>query len=381
MFKKKTDIAVLGTGSAVAANLVTNEELLTGVPARKPDGALIDDAWLRRHFGIATRSLDAELDRASMRFTKKSRKEGGLYDGDFSIAAARKALLDANINPNRVDALIHVSATPDTLHFSNHLGHIAQGLELRSDVHLVHLDLGCAGPVSALRIAQGEIAANEDAIVLVVASHCTSSFLSNPEVLRAHIEHHSPWTWLAAAVFGDGAGAMVLGAGDLEKEHPVFLDLWHDHVRDVPIIEFPVGGAISPLRPSVASEAVYVNYADNVNKHYSKIMAGMMASLEDRWNKRLQPILRSNFSSDLIQRWYLHQANAIQIKRASLAMGVVESRVPINMDRLGNTSAASTLILFDEERRQGKISPGKMAVFFWLGASAGAHYGFAVMRT
>ena len=85
------------------------------------------------------------------------------------------------------------------------------------------------------------------------------------------------------------------------------------------------------------------------------------------------------FSIGAVARWYLHQANGVVVRQAVDMLGLPADRVPISVGRYGNTSAASTLILLDEDRRSGRVNHGDLVAFLWVGAGNGAMNGYAAM--
>src|ERR1700690_1661254 len=143
------DVAVLlaGTGSFVPEHRVSNRQILDRVRPARPDGRLLEPEWIEQHVGIVERRLDFDFDT----HRKRSRAEGGLYDGDLALRAARAALEDAHIAATDVDVLVHVSTTPDTIACQDHLRYLTTELGLRRDTDLVHHNLGCAGLSAAWR--------------------------------------------------------------------------------------------------------------------------------------------------------------------------------------------------------------------------------------
>lgn len=97
------------------------------------------------------------------------------------------------------------------------------------------------------------------------------------------------------------------------------------------------------------------------------------------WPTCVKPLVGSDFDIERVARWYLHQANGIVVRQASELLGLPAERVPMNVDRYGNTSAASTLILLDEDRRAGRVHDGDLVVFMWIGAGNGAMNGYAAL--
>ena len=93
----------------------------------------------------------------------------------------------------------------------------------------------------------------------------------------------------------------------------------------------------------------------------------------------VKPLTGASFDVDAVARWYLHQANGVVVRQAIEMLGLPSERVPISVDHYGNTSAASTLILLDEDRRSGKVKEGDLVVFLWIGAGNGAMNGYGAV--
>ena len=112
---------------------------------------------------------------------------------------------------------------------------------------------------------------------------------------------------------------------------------------------------------------------------FAPLMQRNMQLLVEDWPTRIKPSVGGDFDIDRVARWYLHQANGIVVRQASQLLGLPAERVPLNVDRYGNTSAASTLLLLDEDRRAGRVKEGDLVVFLWIGAGNGAMNGYAAV--
>ena len=137
----EVSVSVIGTGSYLPDHRVSNEEILQYLRPARPDGRLLEPDWVVRHLGIHERRLDYEFGGRR----KRSRADGGLYDGDLALRAARSALDDAGLTAADVDMLVHVTSTPDMVTCQDHFRFLTIGLGLRRDADLVHHNLGCAG--------------------------------------------------------------------------------------------------------------------------------------------------------------------------------------------------------------------------------------------
>ncbi len=101
--------------------------------------------------------------------------------------------------------------------------------------------------------------------------------------------------------------------------------------------------------------------------------------LQEDWPTTVKPVTGADFDVEAVARWYRHQANGVVVRQAIEMLGLPPERVPISVDHYGNTSAASTLILLDEDRRAGRVNDGDLVAFLWIGAGNGAMNGYAAV--
>ena len=112
---------------------------------------------------------------------------------------------------------------------------------------------------------------------------------------------------------------------------------------------------------------------------FPALMARNFQMLQEDWPARIKPVTGTDFDIGSVARWYLHQANGVVVRQAAEMLGLPPERVPIGVDHYGNTSAASTLILLDEDRRAARVRHGDLVAFLWIGAGNGAMNGYAAM--
>ena len=372
-----TDVAVslLGTGSFVPENRVSNRQILDRVRVARPDGRLLEPEWIERHVGIVERRLDFDFDTHS----KRSRAEGGLYDGDLALRAARAALDDAHRDAADVDVFVHVSTTPDTIACQDHLRYLSTELGLRRDTDLVHHNLGCAGLSAAWRTAASYLVAESPATALVVASNCPSGYFA-AEMNPHYREHPSGNGWLVPLVFADGAGAVVFRSGPQDLHAPRGLCAVRSETSpDIELVTYPAGGCLDRTSLDNIGDHLFLMDGKRVRDVFAPLMTRNMQLLEQDWPTRIKPMVGYDFDIGRVARWYLHQANGIVVREATTLLGLPAERVPLNVDHYGNTSAASTLLLLDEDRIAGRVHDGDLVVFMWIGAGNGAMNGYAAL--
>ena len=141
----------------------------------------------------------------------------------------------------------------------------------------------------------------------------------------------------------------------------------------------PTPAAAACTTPSASNLADHVFLMDGVKvaEVFPPLMARNFQMLQEDWPTNVKPFTGADFDVDAVARWYLHQANGVVVRQAIEMLGLPPERVPISVDHYGNTSAASTLILLDEDRRAGRVTDGDLVVFMWIGAGNGAMNGYA----
>jgi 3-oxoacyl-[acyl-carrier-protein] synthase III len=358
----------------VAPRSISNETFFSVYRPRRRDGSPLSAAWVEKYLGISERSLD--LDPETLH--KRSREEGGLYDSDYAIEACRQALTRAAVEPAAVDVLVHLTHTPDYPFLGEHFRAITHALRLRPDVHLVHHNLGCAGLAPSLRTARSELTAlGPGSTALLVASQCYSSFISRDQH-ESYLEHSHPWAWLTPLIAGDGAGALVLGNRP-DAPGRGFVYLWSDSDPSRVLGSYAGGGAALPTRHQTLREHAFVLNAPVIKENFVGELSRALEQLQRDWPEHLQPIVGFGFEPRRVKRWYLHQANRRLIEAATRALGLPPQDVPTNVERYGNTSSVSTLLLLEEDLRSGALGPGDLAVFLWIGAGNGTQVGCGVL--
>ena len=372
----EVSVSVAGTGSYLPDHRVSNEEILQYLRPARPDGRLLEPDWVVRHLGIHERRLDYEFGGRR----KRSRLDGGLYDGDLALGAARSALRNAGLTAADVDMLIHVTSTPDLVTCQDHFRFLTTGLGLRRDADLVHHNLGCAGLAPGFRTAAASLLSMVPATALVVASNCPSGYFA-PEAHDYYYKHPSGMGWLTPLMFADGAGAAVFrsarhGHGDRRKG---LLSVRYETSPDVELVTYPAGGCLHRTSAANLADHVFLMDAVKVAEVFPPLMTRNFDMLREDWPTSIKPVTGTDFDIGQVTRWYVHQANGVVIRQAVDMLGLPAEKVPISVGHYGNTSAASTLILLDEDRRAGKVHDGDLIVFLWVGAGNGAMNGYAAM--
>jgi 3-oxoacyl-[acyl-carrier-protein] synthase-3 len=367
-------VSIVGTGSYLPERRVGNAEMLDRIRPARPDGRRIEPEWVDAHLGIHERRLDYSFTADG----KRSRADGGIYDGDLAVRAAQAALADAGLVGADVDLLVHVTSTPDTTSCHDHFRFLTARLGLRRDVELVHHNLGCAGLSAGLRTAASSLVATAPATALVVATNCPSGYFG-PDQHDRYTTHPSGLAWVSALMFADGGGAAVLRSSPRAADEAPrgLLGVRYETSPDDELVIYPAGGCLNRTRQENLEEHVFIMHARRVAEVFPPLMLRDMEMLREDWPTVVKPAVGADFDPDLVTRWYLHQANGVVIHKAIELLDLPADRVPIGVDHYGNTSAASTFVLLDEDRRAGRVGPGDLVAFLWLGAGNGAMNGYA----
>jgi 3-oxoacyl-(acyl-carrier-protein) synthase III len=319
-------VGILGTGSYLPAQVVTNADLAQRVPGADP-------AWVSRKTLIQARRFAAPEQAAS----------------DLAALAARKALQDAGLTAGDMDFLIVSTSTGDMPQPPTAtLVQRAIGAERAAcfDINVV-----CAGFVFALALAESLIGVNPDARVLVIASDVYSRILDFTDRRTA-------------VLFGDGAGAAVVGAvpegyGVLERELVSRGDA-------AGLIHVDAGGSRMPASPfTVAHGAHYFRMDGRGVRDF--VNTGVPPALE-------MLLKRAGVSPEQVDHFVPHQANGMMLRELVAESGLQNAVTHLTLDRYGNVGSASVPVTLDEAARSGALNDGDLVLLagFGGGMSVGA---------
>jgi 3-oxoacyl-[acyl-carrier-protein] synthase-3 len=318
-----------GTGSYAPPRVMTNDEFSKLLET--------SDQWIRERTGIRERRVS-------------SKEETNACMGK---AAALQVLAETGLTPLDIDAIVYATASPDRLLPS-------QACDLQAILgakNAAAFDVGaaCSGFVFALSTAEGIIAAEQAEHVLVIAAEKLTSIMD--------------WSDRTTAVlFGDGAGATIVrrstnGRGILS----VYLK------TDGTLAELlyrPGGGASHP-----PSEELLKDHSYYIKMAGREVFKAAVLSMADACDHALQ---RAGLDAGAIDLLIPHQANIRIIEATAKHAGVPMDKVYVNVDRFGNTSAASIAIALDEAVKTGRLTPGMVVMLCAFGA--GFTWGSMVVR-
>jgi 3-oxoacyl-[acyl-carrier-protein] synthase-3 len=349
---------IRSSGMFVPEGVVTNERM----------SLLMDtsDEWIRQRTGIEQR-----------RYARK-----GTSSADLGHEAATRALSAANLEPGELDFIVFATMTPDH-YFPGNGGLLAKKLGLDS-THALDIRMQCAGFLSGLQVADAFIRSGTYRRVLLVGAECHASLYpwSDAEWAVMFGDSDGPvspeaFAWGTAqrdraVIFGDGAGAFVLeanesgdGRGFLGFEMRTDGSHWDK-------LYVPGGGSAS--FPYFSPEM----FANN----------GTVPVVEGRQVFRLattampqivrEVLSKHGLAVDDLDLLLMHQANLRINEAVQKHLGLTDEKVFNNIQRYGNTTAATLPLVFHEAKAAGRAKPGDLVGFTALGA--GLHWGAGLVR-
>ncbi|MGH7607233.1 MAG: beta-ketoacyl-ACP synthase III [Gemmatimonadales bacterium] len=308
-----------GTGSYAPPRVMTNDEFSTILDT--------SDQWIRERTGIRERRIAGKEE----------------TNACMGKAAALQVLAENGLTPLDVDAIVYATASPDRL-----LPSAACDLQaVLGAKNAAAFDVGaaCSGFVYALSTAEGLIASQQAQHILVVAAEKLTSIMD--------------WTDRTTAVlFGDGAGATLVQPATGTRG--ILSSYLKSDGTLAELLYRPGGGAAHP--PSVAllqDHSYYIKMAGR------EVFKAAVLSMADACDHALQ---RAGLRADQIDLLIPHQANIRIIEATAKHAGVPMDKVFVNVDRFGNTSAASIAIALDESVKTGRLTPGMTVMFVAFGA-------------
>jgi 3-oxoacyl-[acyl-carrier-protein] synthase-3 len=310
-------IAILGTGSHSPAKVLTNHDL-----ARLVDTT---DEWIVTRTGIRQRHIAGKNETTSM----------------MAAAAARAALADAGVTPEQVDLIILATLTPDQpMPATACLVQAQLGVSARAACF--DLNAACSGFLYALDTAWAMLASGRYRHALVIGAEKMSSLVD--------------WQDRSTCVlFGDGAGAAVLGPARGTAQilgARLYAEGAHAHLLCVP----------RGPKPFIQMKG-------------REVFKNAVRQMEDAVREILE---QHGLSAGQISCVIPHQANARIIESLGQYLGLPPERFVVNLDRHGNTSAASIPLALAEARRSGRVRAGDTTLLVAFGA--GLTYGSALVR-
>jgi len=321
--------SITGVGSYVPAKILTNADL----------EKLVDtsDEWITTRTGIKTRRLAAKDE----------------FTSDMAVHAAQRAMKMAGVVADQIDLIIVATITPD-MPFPNTACLVQRKIGAKRAAAF-DVEAACSGFIYALEIGQQFIMSRTYDTVLVIGAEKLSSI--------------TDWTDRNTCVlFGDGAGAAILQ--NRPNSHGLLTAVMGADGNKADLLFMPGGGSRCPAT------------VDSVNarQHFLR-MEGKETfknAVQAMYHAAQEALRRCELEISKIKCIIPHQANRRIIDAVGERLGAAPEQLFINLDRYGNTSAASVAIALDEAVSSGRIQRGDLILMMVFGA--GLTWGAAVIE-
>jgi 3-oxoacyl-[acyl-carrier-protein] synthase-3 len=326
---KRLNSKISGTGSFAPTRVLTNCDLERMVET--------SDEWITTRTGIKERRI----------------AEDGTGPSDLSLEASKIALDEAKLAPDQIDLILLGTVTPDYLLPSTAC--VLQDKLGAKNAAVLDIVAACSGFIYGLSIASAFIAIGQYRNVLVIGVETLSKIVN--------------WEDRNTCVlFGDGAGAAVVSATTEDKG--ILGTFLSGDGSLANLLHIPIGGAKVPLTEGNIGERRHF-----IHMQGNEVFKSAVRAMENSAKRIIQEV---GLSSEEIDLLIPHQANIRIIEALAKRLKVPMEKVYVNIDRFGNTSAASVPIALDEARKRGKIKEGSKTVLVAFGA--GFTWGSAVIK-
>lgn len=325
-------LKIIGTGSYAPEQVLTNKDLEKMVDT--------SDEWIRTRTGIEERHIAAENESAS----------------DMAYEASIKAMEMADIQADEIDLIIVATVSPDHP-FPSTACVLQRKLGVPATAMCFDMQAACSGFLYAIDLANS---------IIKTHSQRKKALIIGVEKISALTDWEDRNTCI---LFGDGAGAVIVDATANDDSDLIATKLASDGTY-TDILKVPAGGSALPLSKDVMEKRLQY-----IRMEGQEVFKLAVTSMVNACKEVLEEAEIS--SSDL--RWLIpHQANKRIIHAVGKRLSLTEENVYINVQKYGNTSAASIGIALDELVREGKIERGEYLLLTAFGA--GLTWGATLLR-
>lgn len=320
---------IKGVGFSVPEKILTNHDLEKMVET--------SDEWITTRTGIKERHIAGVHETAST----------------LGAQASKKAIENAGLKPKDIDMIITATATPD-MYFPNTSALIGHILGIKN-AGVFDIEAACTGFIYALSIASQYIKTGEYKNILIIGCDLLSRL--------------TDWSDRNTCVlFGDGAGAAVVSESHTSSEILGTCLNGDGQYRD--LLYVPAGGSLHPTtEESVKKHHHYIKMAGNAT---FKVAVTKMSEVA------LEILKKANLKKSDVDLLIPHQANLRIINMVQRTLELPDEKVFINLEKYGNTSAATIPIALTEAIEQGRIHKGNIIIFAAFGG--GFTWGSAALR-
>ncbi|MGA7826900.1 MAG: beta-ketoacyl-ACP synthase III [Geobacteraceae bacterium] len=304
---------ITGTGSAVPEKVLTNADLEKLVETT--------DEWITTRTGIKERRIASE----------------GEYTSTFATAAAEKALTMAGVSADELDLIVVATVTPD-FPFPSTACLVQKNLKAKKAAAF-DISAACSGFLFAISIVDNFIKSGSIGKALVIGAETLTRV--------------TDWQDRNSCVlFGDGAGAVILEA-TTEKTGVLSTHI-HSDGTYWELLHQPACGSRNPADQRVIDERLTF-----IKMQGNEVFKLAVRAMEEAANEALAA---NELTVSDIDLFISHQANRRIIDAIGKRLGLTAEQVYINLERYGNTSAASIPIALDEANRAGKLKDGALVL-------------------
>lgn len=348
---------VMGSGFVTGELCVKNETL-----SRICDTS---DAWIRERTGIEQRYYVEE----------------GVSTSELGLRAAKKAMEDAKVGPSEIDYVVFATMTPD--YYFPGCGSILQAKLGLGNVPALDIRQQCSGFVYGLQVCDALIRSGVAKRLLFVGAEVHTGFMPwskksvevllgrSTEEISAEERAFNTQFRDRTTLFGDAAGALVLGPTEEAGKGVLGFAIHSDGTKAESLY---VPGAGFAYRP-------YVDEGQLKEHRYVPVMDGRTVfkmAVTKMPEAVLEVCAKVGVKLEEIDLLIAHQANLRINEAVQKYLKLPDERVYNNIQKYGNTTAATIPIAYDECVKSGRIKPGSLVCFVGLGA--GFHWGAALMR-
>lgn len=332
--RQAAGVRIIGTGHAVPKRTLTNAEL-----ERLMDTS---DEWIVQRTGIRERRIcDANA---------------GENTRTLAVEAIRRALDDAKIAASEVDLVLVATMTaemacpPTACRAAMEAGCInAGGFDLNA---------ACCGFVFGLNVAHDMIRMGGYRTIVLIGTDALSTLMDYSTAGRS-----------SAIIFGDAAGAVILRASDTAGPGILAQQI---HSDGTGWKEIYVPQTDRDFPPGVACDPAKIGHVQMNGASVFKFAVGTFPQLI------ADTLEQANLSADQVDMYICHQSNARILEAARERFGLSKDKLYVNIDRFGNTVAASVPLCLDELRRAGRVKDGMRVMF--LGFGGGLTWGSSLWQ-
>jgi 3-oxoacyl-[acyl-carrier-protein] synthase III len=286
------------------------------------------DTWIRERTGVLERHV----------------VEKGVATSDLATAAARQLLKSKNMSAEEIDMIVVASVTPDMMF-------PATACLVQDNIGATHawgfdLSAACSGFLFALTVGAQFVGARTQSKALVIGS----------DVMTSILDYQDRTT---CVLFGDGAGAVMLEPTDRDDEGIL------DYMNEVDgsgrkFLYMPGGGSLNP--PSHETVDKRMHYVHQEGAQVFKFAVRRTAEIAS------ELLERNGFTSNDLALVVPHQANLRIIRAMQERLGVDDSKIMINIERYGNTTAGTIPLGLHDAVQQGRLKKGDLVLLIAVGA-------------